>query len=83
MSVQPCVAAKAAMSSHTALWTAASRTMPFLIAARGASNCGLISASRLIGAAASGKATGRISFSEMKLASITTTSGRCGSRLPA
>jgi hypothetical protein len=40
ISVQPSEAAKVTMSSHMALWMAASRTMPFLIAARGASNCG-------------------------------------------
>ena len=53
------------------------------IALRRASNCGLISASRCIGAAASDSATGSTAFSEMKLTSITTTSGRAGRRLPS
>ena len=57
--------------------------MPRLECFRGASNCGLISASRCIGAAASDSATGSTAFSEMKLTSMTTTSGRIGSRLPS
>ena len=57
--------------------------MPRLECFRAASNCGLISASRCIGAAASDSAAGSTAFSEMKLTSITTTSGRCGSRLPS
>ena len=44
--------------------------MPRLECFRGASNCGLISASRCIGAAASDSATGSTAFSEMKLTSI-------------
>ena len=40
---QPSAAKNAAMSLQTAACTAGSRTMPFLIAARAASNCGLIS----------------------------------------
>ena len=57
--------------------------MPRLECFRGASNCGLISASRCIGAAASDSATGSTAFSEMKLTSMTTMSGRIGSRLPS
>ena len=48
---------------------------------RAASNCGLISASRCIGAAASDNATGSTAFSEMKLTSMTTMSGRAGKPL--
>ena len=57
--------------------------MPRLECFRGASNCGLISASRCIGAAASDNATGSTALSEMKLTSITTISGRIGRRLPS
>ena len=57
--------------------------MPRLECFRGASNCGLIRASRCIGAAASDSATGSTAFSEMKLTSMTTMSGRCGRRLPS
>ena len=57
--------------------------MPRLECFRGASNCGFINASRCIGAAASDSATGSTAFSEMKLTSMTTTSGRIGSRLPS
>ena len=41
---QPSPLRKAPMSLQTAVWTAGSRTMPFLTSRRPASNCGLISA---------------------------------------
>lgn len=82
MSVQPSEAAKAAISSQISWCTIALRMTPRLECLRAASNCGLISASRCIGAAASDSATGSTSLSEMKLTSITTMSGRAGSRLP-
>ncbi len=40
--LQPMAPTSLAMSRHTASWIAGSRTMPFLSAARPASNCGLI-----------------------------------------
>ena len=57
--------------------------MPCLECFRSASNCGLISAKRCIGAAASDSATGSTALNEMKLTSMTTISGRAGSRLPS
>ena len=83
MSVHPSEAAKAAISSQTSWCTAASRMIPRLECLRVASNCGLISARRCIGAAASDNATGSTALSEMKLTSMTTMSGRAGSRLPS
>src|ERR1700721_1440229 len=59
---QPAALRTAAMSAHTTACTAGSRTIPFLMVARAASNCGLISATKGARAAFAqhlGKAAGR------------------------
>ena len=83
ISVQPSDVANAEISSQISWCTIALLMMPCLECFRSASNCGLISASRCIGAAASDSATGSTAFNEMKLTSMTTISGRAGSRLPS